>query len=521
MSQKFSFRSVDTRRIASVFTNCSMTTVTIPLEPWPLLKKSHPVLGVFHHNSAPPVLTSGCAKFFSGWVQSRLVHEEQKQLRHNPYIDLIQHRPELLRCAYESFGRLGHERPPSPITLLRQRSEDTGHQPLLSQIDATVPVKNMSTVDSTRCQASPRTLIRRAGAPTDEGWAGLKSSGGGQKRFFVLDDRLERNSITEGHSESKLGTTSPPNPCTNQSSACVEPKVSTLHGSINVAASLKHVPHFLDEYKLEEHKGRILGRGGYSCVRLGYHKKTHDKYAVKIVTKRYLSNRDIANVRREVAIHSTLNHPNVVRLIDHFEDAEAIQLIVEHCEGGDLDRHLRRPGYGQTLSEKTAVNVFKQILRAIAYIHQNDIIHADIKPENVLFKKDPFSIVKLCDFGLSMSAKDVRYFRRTGSVSKVPFETKLGTSGYVAPEMFKSQNFGKAIDLWALGIMLFRCLVGYTPFQPPSSCTTEPLCFHKPDWEGFSEHCQDFLCQLLRKNPSERLTANAALTHPWILGARL
>merc|ERR1711862_728724 len=152
-----------------------------------------------------------------------------------------------------------------------------------------------------------------------------------------------------------------------------------------------------------------------------------------------------------------LVHANVVRFVDHFEDNEAIRLVVEHCEGGDLQRYMQRPGGNQTLSEKAAINVFQHIVKAVAYIHQQGIIHGDIKPENVLFTKDPFSVVKLCDFGLSRHATDVRYFRHTGSVSKVPFESKFGTVGYVAPEMYKSQHFGQAIDMWALGIMLFRC----------------------------------------------------------------
>ena len=252
-------------------------------------------------------------------------------------------------------------------------------------------------------------------------------------------------------------------------------------------------------------------------MHVGSHVPSSRHYAIKVVTKRYLLKRDIDNIHREIAIQSGLVHPNVARLVDHYEDGETILLVIEHCNGGDLHSYMQRPGGNQTLSEKVAIKIFQHIVKALAYIHQQDIIHGDIKPENVLFTKDPFFVVKLCDFGLSKHATDVRYFRRTGSVSKVPFESRVGTIGYVAPEMHKSQHYGKAIDMWALGIMLFRCLVGYAPFCPAYTCVTETLSFHGSDWEGFSDNCQDFLRKLLNPNPKERLTAMAALSHPWIL----
>lgn len=292
---------------------------------------------------------------------------------------------------------------------------------------------------------------------------------------------------------------------------------SSHSGIIESKINLK--PKFSEQYQLADLTGqpRVLGRGGYSCVHLASHIASARHYAIKVVTKRYLLKRDISNIRREISIHSGLAHTNVVRFIEHFEDEETIRLVIEHCEGGDLQRYMQRPGGTQTLSEKSAINIFQHIVKAVAYVHQQGIIHGDIKPENVLITKDLVSGVKLCDFGLSRHATDARYFRHTGSVSKVPFESKVGTAGYVAPEMFKSQPFGKAIDMWALGIMLFRCLVGYAPFYPASKCVSATLTFHEDDWEGFSYNCQDFLRQLLHPNPAERLTAMAALSHPWIL----
>lgn len=378
---------------------------------WPLLDKSNAIVGMFHHNTSSSILSRGSAKFFAGRIEARHTHEEKKQLRHNPYIDLWQHRPNLLRRSRRSF------RP--------------------------------ETMKSTR--------------PT------------------------------------------------------FKQKISKHSGIIESKVNLNR--KFSNEYKLADIHGqaRVLGRGGYSCVHLGWHIPSAQHYAIKVVTKRYLLECDIDNVRREVSIHRGLNHANVVRFVEHFEDGDAMRLVVEHCEGGDLQRYMQRSGGSQTLSEKAAINVFRHIVKAVAYVHQQGIIHGDIKPENVLLTKDPFSVVKLCDFGLSRNATDVRYFRHTGSVSKVPFENQVGTMGYVAPEMYKSQHFGQAIDMWALGIMLFRCLVGYAPFFPAAKCAMETLKFNETDWEGFSDQCQDFVRNLLHPNPNDRLTAMAALSHPWIL----
>jgi len=302
----------------------------------------------------------------------------------------------------------------------------------------------------------------------------------------------------------------------------VKPTGAALKSSSNlgtIESKVSPARKFFDDYKLADSNGqaRVLGRGGYSCVHLGCHVPSAQLYAVKVVTKRYLLKRDIGNIRRETSIHSRLAHANVVRFIEHFEDADAIKMIVEHCEGGDLQQYMQRPGGHNTLSGKSARHIFQHIVKALAYVHEQGIIHCDVKPQNVLFAtNDPSSVIKLCDFGLSRPATDTRYWRRSGSVSKVPFEGKIGSAGYVAPEMYKCKHFDQAIDMWALGIMLFRCLVGYAPFYPASKCATEKVNFHKSDWEGVSDQCKDFLRKLLQPRPEERLTAMAALSHPWI-----
>ena len=229
---------------------------------WPLLDKSNAIVGMFHHNTSSSILSRGSAKFFAGRIEARHEHEEKKHLRHNPYIDLWQHRPNLLRRSRRSF------RP--------------------------------ETMKSTR--------------PT------------------------------------------------------FKQKISKHSGIIESKVNLNR--KFSDEYKLADIHGqaRVLGRGGYSCVHLGWHIPSAQHYAIKVVTKRYLLERDIDNVRREVSIHRGLNHANVVRFVEHFEDGDTMRLVVEHCEGGDLQRYMQRSGGSQTLSEKAAINVFRHIVKAIAYV---------------------------------------------------------------------------------------------------------------------------------------------------------
>lgn len=279
----------------------------------------------------------------------------------------------------------------------------------------------------------------------------------------------------------------------------------------------------------EAKSGSMVGRGAYSSVRVGTHISTGDCFAIKQISKRFLySEEEREAIRREVRIHCSpdLVHDNIVFLYDYFEDGENFYLVMDHCEGGDLEtcvracvrvcvlvclsEHVRvhvrcvctylcahvrptsrlncasavcvpvsavqvfngahvcvhcwcgvcgvtcrymRVNKRKGITELQAQMLFQQLMTALAHLHDQNIIHGDIKPQNVLLSKKPFSVVKICDFGNARYAKDVRYFSKTGSVSKVPYTSIMGTQGYIAPEILAKQHYGTGIDMWAAGIM--------------------------------------------------------------------
>lgn len=266
--------------------------------------------------------------------------------------------------------------------------------------------------------------------------------------------------------------------------------------------------------------GSMVGRGAYSSVRVGTHIESGDRFAIKCISKRYLySEEEREAIRREVRIHCSpgLAHHNIVFLYDYFEDDTFFYLVMDHCEGGDLETYMRKHKRSG-VTEWQAQMLFSQLMKALAFLHDQNIIHGDIKPQNVLLSKKPFSIVKICDFGNARYAKDVRYFSKTGSVSKVPYTSIMGTQGYIAPEILAKRNYGPEIDVWAAGIMCFTMLGGYQPYNPASACLTAAgPNFNDPVWQNYSEECRDFIVKLLQRDPAMRLSAAEARTHPWIV----
>lgn len=189
--------------------------------------------------------------------------------------------------------------------------------------------------------------------------------------------------------------------------------------------------------------GEVLGEGGYSVVKSAISNIDGRRVAVKIITRKDLSEADDESLRQEVAILGKLRHPNITRLVDFFEEPEHYYVVLEYLDGGELfDRIVKKTYY----SEKEARDLVFTVLKAIKFCHDQHIVHRDLKPENLLLaSKSDDSDIKLADFGFATYAEGLT------------ITSQCGTPGYIAPEILKSKPYGK-LPVPVFSVVLCRCL---------------------------------------------------------------
>ncbi|CAL9703160.1 unnamed protein product [Knipowitschia caucasica] len=250
-----------------------------------------------------------------------------------------------------------------------------------------------------------------------------------------------------------------------------------------------------------------LGSGAFSEVYMVREKKTGKMFAMKCVKKKQKSD---LNLENEITVLRRINHENVVGMEDFYESRTHYYLIMQLVSGGELfDRILDQGVY----SEKDASKVIQQVLKAVAYLHQNGVVHRDLKPENILyFSQDKDSKIMISDFGLSKMVDN-------GIMS-----TACGTPGYVAPEVLAQKPYSKAVDCWSIGVITYILLCGYPPFyeetesQLFSKIMKAQYEFDSPFWDDISESAKDFIRNMMQRDPSMRYSPEQALRHPWIIG---
>mmetsp|Transcript_26744 Transcript_26744/g.44585 ORF Transcript_26744/g.44585 Transcript_26744/m.44585 type:complete len:537 (+) Transcript_26744:105-1715(+) len=257
-----------------------------------------------------------------------------------------------------------------------------------------------------------------------------------------------------------------------------------------------------------------LGHGHYGVVRKCMHRETKEWYAIKSIRKSKVGKIEV--LKREIEILKEVDHPNIIRLKDVFEDQKYLHLITELCTGGELfDRIIAKTNSAEGhFSEHDAAVLIRDICDAIAYCHDvKQIVHRDLKPENFLFlSKEDDSPIKIIDFGLS------RHDTQNSGVMK----TKVGTPYYVAPEVLK-REYTKSCDIWSIGVIAYILLCGYPPFYGDSdneifeSVRIARYDYPGPEWDDISQEAKDFIDSMLKKEPSERLTAAQAMKHKWII----
>ncbi|KAL8269563.1 hypothetical protein Esti_006505 [Eimeria stiedai] len=250
-----------------------------------------------------------------------------------------------------------------------------------------------------------------------------------------------------------------------------------------------------------------LGSGTYGSVSRAVRRSTGMQRAVKTISKSQV--KSMERFRREIDIMKSLDHPNVVKLFETFEDHRNIYLVMELCEGGELFDRIIAEGH---FTEKRAALLMRQIFSAVNYLHSNHIMHRDLKPENFLFlspAKD--SALKIIDFGLSCRFTPGEFV-----------STKAGTPYYVAPQVLEGR-YDFRCDAWSLGVILYILLCGFPPFYGDTDAEvlaqvkTGAYSFAGPEWRRVSDEGKDLIRKLLKINPDERLLVEDALHHPWIV----
>uniref|UniRef100_A0A8D3DI24 calcium/calmodulin-dependent protein kinase n=1 Tax=Scophthalmus maximus TaxID=52904 RepID=A0A8D3DI24_SCOMX len=254
---------------------------------------------------------------------------------------------------------------------------------------------------------------------------------------------------------------------------------------------------FTDEYQLFEE----LGKGAFSVVRRCVKISSGQEFAAKIINTKKLSARDHQKLEREARICRLLKHPNI---------GELQVLHLNTVTGGELFEDIVAREY---YSEADASHCIQQILESVHHCHVNGIVHRDLKPENLLLaSKLKGAAVKLADFGLAIEVQG----------DQQAWFGFAGTPGYLSPEVLRKDPYGKPVDMWACGVILYILLVGYPPFWDEDQhrlyqqIKAGAYDFPSPEWDTVTPEAKDLINKMLTINPSKRITATEALKHPWI-----
>ena len=285
------------------------------------------------------------------------------------------------------------------------------------------------------------------------------------------------------------------------------PKKETADNFVTALKKGIGYQNFFDHYEMLED----IGEGKFGFVKLGVHKATRQRVAIKIIKKEKMKENDNELVRSEIDIMKLCHHPNVVRLLDHFENVEYIFIVMEYISGGSLREYFEKNKYNFT--EKRCAEVMFQIGMGIDYLHKYGIVHRDLKPDNIMMtSKENMSQIKIMDFGLS------KIMSPTEAAAD-----GFGTLIFVAPEVLIRKPYNKQIDIWSMGVILYYMLTGILPFDDDSDVEeviAKKIVFKQAKFpsEYFSKRSEDVVDLIKRcliKEPDQRIKIKDFLNHKW------
>jgi len=253
---------------------------------------------------------------------------------------------------------------------------------------------------------------------------------------------------------------------------------------------------------------RRLGAGKFGVVnQVCLNKDRNQKYAVKSIKIESIMS-ELKLIENELDIIRQVDHPNIIKHYESYNDGEYLHIVTELCTGGELFERIARKG---KFTESESAKIMEKILTAISFLHNLEICHRDIKPENFMFNSsDPDAEIKIIDFGLS-----------TKFISEKSMKDIVGTPFYVAPEVLEGV-YTNACDIWSLGVVLYTMLNGRPPFNGTSSEVLSKVAkaavfFPEKNWRGVTTEARDIISKMLERNPEKRLTAKQCLEHPWFM----
>ena len=307
----------------------------------------------------------------------------------------------------------------------------------------------------------------------------------------IIDNQPEQNIDQYVHGETKTGTGLNFTGKKNQALIRIDKSDFVRMKDDNI----------FDEYELKEK----LGEGAYGSVYKVQQKYTNYLRAVKAIKKKYVDSTEFYN---EIEVLKALDHPNIIKLFDCYQDKSYYYMVEEYCSGGDLFDYIQKEKF---FTERKAGTIFNQLLSAVNHLHKKRLVHRDLKPENIVLieSKNKDVYIKLIDFGTSITIKGKNLTQ------------ELGTIYYIAPEVFMN-NYNEKADIWSCGIILYTMLCGHPPFCGnkeniiKSKILHSKLIFPSKEFKSVSKQAIEYIKHLLSYDPEDRPSAEEALNNKWL-----